>query len=237
MVRALWAIVAWAVIGVTGVIAQTTARLPGGSWSFTLPANWKIVDDATLERMNRQVQQTGVRVQGGPLQYVMMAASQEGDGCYLVVQWSAAPPANGTFDAFVKGVEQGMGKELNDVQRQMKGKVSGATLDAPEVDRERKHVILTGRMDAAGVGGMKYFTCPTLGSAETITLHLYAPEGTFESKRAQFRGIIDSFAFDAGKEYDFAASSGFDVGRVGMMGLIGAGVGLLVWVVRKVSSR
>ncbi len=237
MKRVLAAIMMLCVCVVPQAIAQTTARLPGGHWSFTLPANWKLVDETTLERVNRET--AGVKIVGvnGPIQYVMMAASQEGDGCFMLVQWSASPPPNGTFDNYAKGVTKGVGQGVDAVKGSVGDRLSDLAVSDPEVDRQRERVYLTGQVTAPGAGAVKYLTCPILGSGETITLHIYAPAASYEQHRAAFRQIADSFAFDPGAEYKFAKAQGFDFGQIGLATLLGALAGGGVWTARKLTGR
>jgi len=217
--------------------AQTTARLPGGTWSITVPEGWEVGDAQKLKLLNDAV--AGVRIAGvsEPIKYVMVLSPKEPDGCYAIVQWGSAPPAGGTFDGYVKGLTAGLSAGARNAREAMPDQIASASFDEPIIDRKRHRVYLPGETRAPSGDSLKLVTCPMVGCYEVITVHVYAPAPDFAGRRSTLMTIPDSFAFDAGYEYEFAASAGLNFGRIGTAGLVGAGIGGLAWLLRKIARR
>jgi hypothetical protein len=237
MTRALTAFLAFAFLLISDVHAQTTARLPDGHWSITVPQGWKVVDDATLEGVNQRV--SGVSVPGGKVQYVMMLVSTDRDGCYALLQWGGSLPAGASFDAFAKGLMSGMDQGLSAVREAMPDQIASAAFDSPLIDRERQRIYIPGMTAGPDGGTIRFISSPRPGSGETITVHGYSPSDRFDQNKPTLIAIADSFAFDQGYTYPFAKPKpqGFDFAQVGIAGVLGGIAGVVIWGVRKLKGR
>lgn len=223
---------------VSSASAQSSARLPGGHWSISVPQGWRVVDEATLESVNRRVSSMGIQA-GEKVQYVMMLVSTDREGCFALLQWQAALPAGASFDAFAKGITKGMDAGAKAIRESNSDQIASASFDSPVIDRQRQRLYIPGLTASPDGGTIKFISSPVPGSGETITFHGYSPSAKFDQNKPALVALADSFAFDPGYAYTFGTKGGggYDYRRTLYVGLIGGAIGLVVWVVRKIAGR
>jgi hypothetical protein len=217
--------------------AQTTYRPPGGHWSITVPAGWKVADDKRLQEINDTVAGMHRVTMTERIQYVVMLVPAKTDGKYALVQWSTGQPAGASFDSFVKGTTKGMNMGAQKARNALPDQIAGMSFDAPVVDRERQRLYLPATINAQTGENIRCISCPRPGVGETLTVHCYSTESHFDQNRPELIGIIDSFTYDPGSEYTFSSFGGFSFPQAGIAGLLGGLGGLVIWGVRRFTGR
>ncbi len=119
------------------------------------------------------------------------------------------------------------------------GLMGNISIGTPVVDEAKKLVVLKMDSEVQGVGAIKILSISAPGRNGMVNLHLYARASDYEEHLESFQGVVESFAFNEGYEYNWVTAMARSVvpagSRILRRALIGALLGGLVaaWSLRR----
>lgn len=76
----------------------------------------------------------------------------------------------------------------------------------PTVDASRKMVLVSGEAEGEGVGTVRWLTATAPGRGGAVGIHFYSRAAEYQVDLPLFEAVLDSFAFEAGHEYNWGAA-------------------------------
>ena len=215
------------------VILLSAATLAGAGehinsdlhYSFTLPDDWIEIPEKVLTQtmlkaaetteMEPQRYEAGYQGAGGP--YFTYP--------YLLVQHFPLNDAPiGEIRRALK--DAGAGETMKELRIEELSKSAGP--GGPVADPSRKAVFMTMKNDYAGVGEVQTLIASFPGAEGIANVYFYTLSDDFEGRLPAFQGVIDSFKFDDGYEFDWSGAEASYWAGIAKRGLVGAAVGCVV---------
>lgn len=230
----------WVMVVVMGLIAPRPAvggtmyRSTDGQWTLTIPDGWK----SATKQMTSELAEASKKFASGvmdpsKLRFDLMIIPEKPDGSFAIVQIGPSERPGVTFGEMCRGWKLGVKSGLESAA----AKTGGLSIGDSTFDEPHKRMSIGVDFSAAGKPGVHMDTTTWFGAKESVTIHAYSPQGSIDEHRAVFGGLVDSFSFTPGNEYDYNAGLSRKAEAWGGLAvpIIVLGIALVGWIVRRVT--
>lgn len=184
--------------------AQDEYRPEGADWSITVPQGWQVAPPSELESLNQAARAKTKDVPAFVPRYVLRLDRQSPRHRYVLVQQQPGLPPGTSFEQLAAGMADRM-QSIADQSAHQLG-LTPPRLDVSN-DPERQRIFITGRPTLPSGAHVGYLGVVAFGARQQFSIHAYADSDDFDAALPELRAIADSFRFDPGAEYVFAAES------------------------------
>lgn len=219
--------------------AQTAHRVAGADWTIQIPKDWKVAPDKRLRDINAQAKSAVQSSNIPSFDYVLMLIPKSDDGRYVLVQHTQALPPGVSFQEVIETAEKSMRQGLEVVRDAIPGGQFELSPGGVNVDRARQRLLTSMEISVANGQPLRCLSTQQFGVRHSVVVHGYVPEKSFSMAGPGLQAIADSFAFDPGASYTFAAKPrkrGYDLNQTVVAALIGGAVAGTFALIRKVTS-
>ncbi len=204
-------------------------------YSMTLPAGWAPLPKETLDAIPRLVGKAGANMPRYEAGFKLKSNLFLGYP-YVLVQ---TVPAHGTLDQIEREVAKLDGKPVGGME-QIKPELAASTsVNRMQIrlDRERRRIVSQFGMTGPNGKAVQVKTVGFLTKEGVTNVHCYAESDKAADAETAFTALTDSFRLDPGYEFVEQSSgariSGGAAHGAVIGGLVGAGAGLLIYLLKK----
>jgi hypothetical protein len=194
------------VCGVTLAQSPFTFKGADGHFTIVMPANWRETTRDEIDQYAKLLKQaTGADLPAYEAGF-HLSGSDPFDLPYILVE---RPTPKTSYEDLKKQWSDGM---LDDPRKDLNGKVS-AVIGAPRSKSIRyldlRHAVVT-EMEAPRNDGVvvRMMSASYAGKAGVVSAYFYADKSSWGKYSDEFEGILDSFNYEPGYEYNAAAATG-----------------------------
>lgn len=250
--------VAWIVSGnSTTAMAGEKYRNSTHGFVVEVPDRWVSVSPTVVTQINSAI----ARFLNADISYLACfvpagRTSSELPRIFVQFQpWEGGVP---TYEALEEDVKAELEKAVGQVKRDSGIPLSSLNIGDVVLDRQENRLYMRMQASVPGEGTVHALSIGMMGKMGVVFLHCYARADKFPRTVPLFEVFADSFRFDSGRGYDPAEAtvttptrssgngsrsswnsfslSGASKGRL-IGALIGGGIGVVVWGVRKARRR